>query len=469
MQDEIPHDDEGNVESPVPPEFSEDRIALRFSEAYCDDLRYVAQWKRWLIWAKTHWRYDETLRAFDLARSVCREASAEALETGGRKAEGIASSVASAKTVAAVLRLAGADRCHAAGPEEWDADNWALNTPGGSVDLRTGIVHPSRREDLCTRITAVAPSPPNAPAPRWSKFLQQVTNGDADLMLYLRQIAGYSLTGSTREHAMFFLYGPGGNGKGVLLNTLTKIAGSYATVAPSETWTESKHDRHPTELALLRGARLVVSQEIEQGRRWAEAKIKSLTGGDPITARFMRGDFFTFTPSFKLLIAGNHKPGLRGVDEAIRRRMILVPFTVNIPEEDRDDELAEKLKDEWPAILRWAIDGAVDWQREGLIRPSCVVSATEAYLASEDSMATWFEECCAADPQNTVELVDLFKSWRSWAERAGEFVASQKRLAEWLDQLGFPRWKSPRSRRAGFQGLRLVIASPTADPSQADS
>ena len=169
--------------------------------------------------------------------------------------------------------------------------------------------------------------------PRWQRFLDQVTAGDQDLQRFLRRIAGYGLTGSTREHALFFFYGTGANGKGTFLNTLTAILGDYAKVAGMDTFTESHTDRHPTELAMLRGARIVAAQETEEGRRWAESRIKALTGGDPITARFMRQDFFTYTPQFKLLIAGNHKPGLRNIDEAIRRRFHLLPFTVRIPPE----------------------------------------------------------------------------------------------------------------------------------------
>ena len=198
-----------------------------------------------------------------------------------------------------------------------------------TVELRTGTVRPPRREDYCTKSGAVAPG---GDCPMWLKFLAVVTDGNEKLQQYLQRVAGYCLTGSTREHAMFFLHGTGANGKGVFISTLTGIWGDYAAVAPMETFIESHSDRHPTELAKLRGARLVVAQETEQNRRWAESKIKSLTGGDKITARFMRQDFFEYTPQFKLMIAGNHKPSLRGVDEAIRRRIHLVPFAVTIPE-----------------------------------------------------------------------------------------------------------------------------------------
>ena len=175
-------------------------------------------------------------------------------------------------------------------------------------------------------------------------------------------MCGYALTGITREHALFFLYGTGANGKSVFLNTVSGIMADYATTAPIETFIASRDERHPTDIAGLQGARLVTAFETEDGRRWAESKLKALTGGDRVAARFMRQDFFEFVPQFKLLIAGNHKPRLRAVDEAMRRRFNLVPFTVTIPEPERDKDLAEKLRDEWPGILRWMVERCLAWQ-----------------------------------------------------------------------------------------------------------
>ena len=208
------------------------------------------------------------------------------------------------------------------------------------------------------------------------------------------RVMGYCLTGITREHALFFGYGTGANGKGTFLNTMSAILGGYAAVAPMETFTASPTDRHPTDLAMLRGARLVAAQETEEGRRWAEGRIKAMTGGDPVTARFMRRDFFTFIPLFKLFIAGNHKPGLRGVDEAIRRRLNLIPFTVTIPVAERDVHLADKLGPEMPGILAWAIEGCLLWQRVGLQPPATVVEATHNYMAAEDALSLWIMERC---------------------------------------------------------------------------
>jgi putative DNA primase/helicase len=210
----------------------------------------------------------------------------------------------------------------------------------------------------------------------------------------LQRVFGYCLTGSTREHALFFFYGTGANGKSVLINIISWILGDYQRMAPMETFTVTQNDRHPTELAWLQGRRLVTAVETEEGRRWADAKIKQLTGGDKISARFMRQDFFEYTPQFKLVIAGNHKLGLRSVDEATRRRFNLIPFSVTIPEDERDPQLLDKLKAEAPSILQWMIDGAVAWQEQGPAAPRVVLDATKAYLASEDALAGWIEDCC---------------------------------------------------------------------------
>ena len=428
----------------IPPEFTDEALALRFSERHAKDLRYVAAWGRWLIWDRSVWRFDETLQAFDLARSVCRQASSECNHAR------IAANIASAKTVAAVERLAKADRRHAATVDQWDADPWLLNTPSGIVDLRTGAVRAHEPDAYMTKITAVGPG---SYCPLWHTFLARITGGNAELQGFLQRVFGYALTGITREHALFFGYGTGANGKGTALNTLTGILGGYAAVAPMEVFVASHSDRHPTELAMLRGARLVTAQETEEGRQWAEARIKALTGGDPITARYMRQDFFTFTPQFKLFIAGNHKPGLRGVDEAIRRRLHLIPFTVTIPASERDLTLADRLKSEWAGILAWAIEGCLHWQRIGLRPPAAVRDATTDYIAAEDALATWLKERCKAVGYGGTESSVLFRDWRQWMQAAGESPGSQKRFSQALEARGYR--KDPRARHATFEGIAL--------------
>jgi P4 family phage/plasmid primase-like protien len=430
----------------LPSQGTEDMLAVDFTSRNAEDWRYVAAWGQWLHWDGSRWRVEDTLRAFDLARSVCREAAVRESNPN------IAARIACAATVAAVERLAKADRRHAATVDQWDGHPWLLNTPGGVVDLETGNMRPHERTDYFTKATAATPE---ADCPLWLKFLDDVTGGNTDLKAYLSRIVGYALTGTTREHALFFLYGTGGNGKGVFLNTLAEVLGDYSMTANSDTFLESKGDRHPTDLAALRGARMVIASEVDQGRRWAESKLKSLTGGDTISARFMRQDFFEFKPQFKLFIAGNHKPAIRSVDEAIRRRLHLVPFTVTIPHEKRDKGLQERLLAERDGILAWAVQGCLEWQKTGLRPPEAVLGATADYFTQEDALGRWIEEACVKEPNATVTTADLFAAWKTWAETGGEFVGSMKRFAAELEARGFARWQDPQTRRKGFRGLAL--------------
>jgi putative DNA primase/helicase len=269
-------------------------------------------------------------------------------------------------------------------------------------------------------------------------------------------VCGYALTGSTREHALFFLWGTGANGKGTFVNAIAGTLADYRRTAPIETFVASHNEQHPTDLAGLHGARLVTVTETEEGRRWAEAKIKVLTGGDEISARFMRQDFFDYTPQFKLMISGNHKPSLRSVDEAIRRRFNLIPFTVTIPSEKRDTELGEKLKAERGAILQWMIDGCLAWQEQGLAPPEAVTAATAAYLAEQNVFSDWVGECCELKPNAWERSVTLFASWKRWAEQSGQYVGDAKTFRARLEGHNDITYKpEATTKRAGFRGVSL--------------
>jgi putative DNA primase/helicase len=279
----------------------------------------------------------------------------------------------------------------------------------------------------------------------------------------MRRMTGYLLTGSVSEHAFFFGHGTGANGKTTFVNVVRSILGDYATSIGSEVLMRSNYDRHPTELAKLRGIRLAVAREIERGKTWAESKIKALTGGDEIQARFMRQDFFTFTPQFKLLVIGNHKPSLRVVDEALRRRLHFIPFVITIPPGKRDKHLEAKLKTEAPAILRWMIEGCLAWQRQGLDPPKIVQAAIEEYLAAEDSFERWRDERTMTDqpyPNAWESSSDLWDSWRSWATNAGELVGSQKAFANMLVEHGLRAHRTAAAR--GYYGVKLHKIPPSS-------
>jgi putative DNA primase/helicase len=319
------------------------------------------------------------------------------------------------------------------------------------VDLRTGRLREHRRKDGMTKIATASPQ---GHCPTWTAFLRDVTGGDAELAGYLQRMAGYCLTGVTSEHALFFLYGVGGNGKSVFINTLASILGDYAANAPMETFMEARGDRHPTELAGLRGARMVSAIETEQGRRWNESKIKAITGGDKVSARFMRQDFFDYTPQFKLVIAGNHRPAIRNIDEAMKRRMHLIPFTVTIPKERRDRKLTEKLLKERDAILAWAVEGCLQWQAQGLQPPASVVSATEEYFEAEDLHGQWMDERAQRMTEARVATAVLYADFRDWCEGRGEYPGTIKRFAEVLMSKGFESCRLHGGTRA-FRGLSL--------------
>jgi putative DNA primase/helicase len=412
---------------------SEVDIADCFAEMYRDQLRYVAKWGQWLRYDGTCWHEEQTLKAFDLARQLCRELTRESNSKDGETKR-----VLSSKTIAAVIQIARADRRLAATIDQWDYDPLSLNTPDGVVDLRRGNVRAHHPEDYMTKTTAVGPG---GECSQWKKFLKTLTCGDEQVEDHLQRVCGYCLTGDTSEEMLFFLFGGGGNGKGVFVHTVADILKEYHQVAPMEVFIASGMERHPTELAMLHGARLVTASETEEGKRWDEPRIKALTGRDPISARFMRQDFFKFIPQFKLLISGNHRPGLRTVDEAIRRRMNLVKCDASIPKNERDRKLAEKLKTEWPGILKWMIEGCIKWQQDGLKQPAAVIAATDEYLETEDAFGSWLEEKCKLSPNVYESPSKLWQSWQEWAAKANEFVGTQRRFLQKLEDRGFKRDK----------------------------
>jgi P4 family phage/plasmid primase-like protien len=278
-----------------------------------------------------------------------------------------------------------------------------------------------------------------------------------NLIGFLQRWLGYCLTGYVVEHALAFLYGTGGNGKSVFFDTVTAILGDYALTAPMDMFLKTKYDRHPTELARLNRRRLVLANETTKGRHWDDAKIKNLTGGDKIAARFMRQDFFEFDPTHKLMLAGNSKPGLTSVDEATKRRFLLVPFTVKITNPDK--KLTDKLVPERPAILRWMIDGARWWHRSGLEVPDCVLAPTKKYLEDQDSLSQWIEErtmeCAPAAADTFVPTKDLFGDYRDWCTDRNIPAGSERAFTEALAEIH--GWERDRNMGArGFKGHVLV-------------
>ncbi len=443
--------------APVPAsDHSQDSLAIDMTRSW-GEARYVAPWGRWYFWDGIRWRPDEKLEHMTRVRKYLRS-KAEALLLHNREdkdAEREAKELRMARCVSAVVGLARSNPDCIAGTEQWDRDPWLLGTPSGTVNLRTGATTKARPEDYITKLTACNPAPVGTRSDMWELFLSRITADQVELGDYLQRFAGYSLTGLVREHAFAFGYGTGQNGKGVFLETIAGTMGEYAITIPTEILMVSAGERHPTEIARLRGARLAIGSETEDGKRWAEARIKSLTGGDRIAARFMRQDFFEFSPQFKLFVTGNHMPSLRGVDKAIRRRLHFVPFTVTIPDSEINKELGKELEAEWPAILRWMIDGCLAWQRDGLNPPAIIRDATDQYLDHEDPVLQFFEDCGHRDPNAWESSADIWNRWKSWAESTGEYVGTRNRFTTKLKEKGLIPAKSGDGNTRGYNGLFL--------------
>lgn len=415
-------------------ELSEDVMAQRFETEFSGRVLYAHNRKQWFLYdeARGAWRPDQTDLVLHYVRTFVRGLNARNEARWGKAA-----------VVAAVERLARAHPGIAVSGAEFDADPWLLGTPSGVYDLRTCERLPPSKDHMVTLSTTVAPDL-EAPPPLWLHFLQDATGGNAELCDYLQRLAGYALTGDTREESLVFAHGSGGNGKGVFLGTIAAILGDYCKVAAMDAFLETKSDRHPTDLADLAGARLVVASESSEGRRWDEQRVKALTGRDAISARFMRGDFFSFIPQFKLIVASNHKPRIRSGDDAWRRRLQLAPFERK--PDTPDPTLKDRLKEEYPAILGWMMQGTEWWLREGLAPPAVVTEATAAYFDEEDLFGIWFREHGIEDKAAVTERKPLYQSYEAWCREMGHRAATAYALTRWLKVRGFGQDMSKASR-----------------------
>lgn len=426
---------------------TEHNLALLFAQRNEGSLRFDYASHCWHLWTGKHWRKDETARAADWVRHF----TAGMNTTGAQKWH-------KHSAMNSIEKMARADQRLAVPPGAWNLDPYQLATPAGTIDLRSGEMREASPFDLINRCTGVAPS--IAAAPIWSEFLKQVTQGDAELVDFLRQISGYCLTGLIHLEIMLYLYGGGGNGKGTFLGALTAIMGDYACEAAMDTFTSKRFAGHPTDLAMLVNRRMVTARETEEGRVWDEVRVKTATGGDPITAHFMRQDDFTYIPTFKLMMTGNHRPTLRGVDPAWRRRFLMAPF--NFTPSHKDDTLKLRLREEFPQILHWMISGWLDLQANGLHIPESVMAETKDYLDSQDTFAQWMEECCERVNGFPTPNSELYQSWMRFCEARGELPQTSRVLADRLAREGFERMRnvmgiSGRQER-GFKGIRVLPA-----------
>ena len=370
--------------------------ARRLVHQYGQELRYCNQ-RGWFIWDDRRWEPDDTGAVERFAKAAVRgiynEAGAcddkdlrERIASHAYKSESdsrIKSMITLAKTEPeVVVRL-----------DELDRDPWLLNLNNGTLDLSTGELKPHSRKNLITKLIPIDYYP-DAVCPTWLGFLERITDGNTELIRFLQKAIGYSLTAITREQCFFILYGNGANGKSTFLNMLSALLGDYGRQTRTETLLVKRGDQIPNDIARLAGSRFVCAVETENGRRLAEGLIKQMTGCDRMTARFLHREFFEFEPTFKLWLAVNHKPKVRGSDHAVWRRIRLIPFTVTIPEAERDSDLSAKLRVELPGILAWSVKGCELWQSNGLKPPKTVAAATEDYRKEADVIAAFLDEAC---------------------------------------------------------------------------
>lgn len=464
---------------PEPPEYVTGELlndygnARRLVRIHGRDLRYVAVWGSWLVWDGTRWKKDGDGAAMRYAKRTSLSVFDEAKEAAskGKDAQALskwANRSLSGKALREMLAIAESEEEVIATTEDLDTDPWLFNVSNGTVDLRTGELLPHSRDDLITHVGGVEYQP-DAQAPRWEAFLERIMDGDRELIGFLQRAAGYSLTGVTREQCLFMPYGTGANGKSIFLGRLSTLMGDYAETAESTSFLNKGQDTVRNDLAKLAGARYVTAIEVDQGRRMAEALVKQVTGEDPITARFLRQEYFSFLPQFKLWMAANHKPSIRGGDHGIWRRIHLIPFTVTIPPEERDADLAAKLEEELPGILNWAIRGCLDWQRGGLRVPDSVRAATAQYESEMDPIGAFFDDCVELmqdDPTSGAALwapgegfdpvpaISFYQAYTEWCEANGERPLTNRTFGDRVKQRGV-QWKRVKTGNV-YLGIRLV-------------
>tara|TARA_Y100001968_G_C19316832_1_gene697166 strand:+ start:35 stop:1123 length:1089 start_codon:yes stop_codon:yes gene_type:complete len=327
-----------------------------------------------------------------------------------------------------------------------DHNPMLLNLFADSIDLSTGVVKPSQASDYATKQTPIV-FDPDARFPEWHRFLLKVMDGSEELIRYLQKAVGYSLTGKNTEQCFFIAHGTGANGKSVFLNLIRDLAGDYGINIPMDTlMTRQFKSGNSNDLARMHGSRLGTAIEGEVDQKLSEAKIKQLTGGDEITARFLHKEFFEFKPIVKIWMATNHRPQITGDDHAIWRRVHLIPFKVVIPPEERDGDLPEKLRRELPGILNWAIEGAVRWTREGLNPPQEILQATKEYQSEMNTFSRFCSEMLRRQTGSTVPKRDLIKTYELWCSVEGGENLNPAGFTQRMKQMGFEEGRSASNR-----------------------
>ena len=431
-------------------QFTDSTNAMRLVKEKGTDIRYNAAWKKWLVWNGKYWEideggvmihekglemvrniYDELLKTADYRERIEIEKAAIMSESVRRR-----KAFVEAATWIKHLRIK---------TEEMDVNPWLLNVKNGTIDLLSGEFREHRQEDLITKIANVEYDP-KADCPLWKKFIREIMNYKGDIIKFLQTAAGWSLSGDISEQSMFILYGTGANGKTTFLNTIMYLLGDYSTATPTETFMKKNGDSYSNDVARLRGTRFVTSTEVEQGRKMSEPLIKKITGNDQMTARFLYGEYFNFNPTFKIFMATNYKPVIKGTDHGIWRRIKLIPFTTRITEDKQDKFLEMKLREEANGILNWLLEGIEIWNKEKLKTPKAVLFATDEYREEMDVFGNFVQERCIQKKDVSINIKKLYKAYSEWCDENNEHAVSERFLTLRLKEMGFERGRTATER-----------------------
>ncbi|HEX8289183.1 MAG TPA: phage/plasmid primase, P4 family [Pyrinomonadaceae bacterium] len=439
-------------------ECNDDGNARRFVSQHGEFVRYSVDRKKWFVYDEKRWKPDATmevqLRAkYTVRRIAIEAASTEISERQSEKLLRHAQKSKHAKGIKDMLTMAESDL--AIQESKFDRDKWLLNVSNGTIDLRTGKLRPHRREDFITKLIDIDYDL-SAQYPKWLSFLNRIMDDNQDLISFLRRAIGYSLTGEVNERAVFVLFGNGANGKSVFAETVLSLLGDYSAVAPASAVMKKVNNSNTNDLAKLRGARFVSVNETDEGGRIDESVIKAISGNDKLTVRFLYGEFFEFIPEFKLWLRTNHKPTVRGTDEGIWDRLKLIPFAVRIPKHEQNNQLMKELQNELSGILNWAVEGCLEWQRDGLGVPQEVDQATNEYRKEQDTFSLFISQCCDFGEHKWASTASLRKEYEKFCIENGEQPhLPGNAFSERLRALGcIP--KSARQGR-GWSGIGLLV------------
>lgn len=431
---------------------------------YGDQLRYCRDLGRgaWMAWDETRWNNDGDVTAAQATIIVARARQAAMLHIANpderKRAVSFAISSEDQRRAAAMLNRAAVLPEFTTKLSHYDQHPFLAAVTNGTLDLATGELRESRREDYITMRYGCAYDPA-ATAPVWQASIASWFGGDQELIRYIQRAVGWTLTGDTRKAALFICFGGGANGKSKFLGALMDLLGDYAANTPFETFDASNRNDKGDDLAMLKGKRLVTAIETDEDRRLSEARVKAVTGKDPITCRFLYGTYFTYVPNYKIWFAVNHKPIVTGTDRGLWRRLKMIPFIQNF--EGREDELLdEKLRAELPGILNWALDGLRAWQREGLGTCAVVDQATAEYQQESDLIGQWAAEATTDAADGWLTVAEGLRSCNEWCVSYGYKPVTANRLSRNLTEKGYQRGTNGRQR--GFHGLRLAESSDAA-------